>query len=149
MLKINDIIELKAVDSSDRLSFSTRYLVQINFTFDLTVKSDLFSRTAHFCVRKDEIESLCSELTKMTKSFNGACRLQDNDSDGFIEFTIGSTRKIFIYGQLGGTHEDNYMKYKFASDVSATDTFVANMRKLLNYVDDPDYEKGYNLKYKQ
>ena len=149
MLKIDDIIELKSVDSSNRLSFATRYLVQVNFTFDLTVKSDLFSGTAHFCVRKDEIESLCNELTKMTKSFNGFCRLQDNDSDGFIEFTIGSTRKVFIHGQLGGTHEDNFLQYKFSSDLSATETFIAGLIKLLAYVDDADYEKEYNLKYRQ
>ena len=148
MLKINDIIELKAVDSTNRLSFTTRYLVQVNFTFDLTVKSDSFSGTTHFCVRKDEIESLCNELNKMTKSFNGACRLQDNDSDGFIEFAIGSTRKVGIYGQLGGTHEDNFMQYKFTSDISETETLVAGLTKLLTYVDDAKYEKEYNLKYK-
>jgi hypothetical protein len=148
MLKINDIIELKTVDSTNRLSFATRYLVQVNFTFDLTVKSDSFSGTAHFCVRKDEIESLCNELNKMTKSFNGACRLQDNDSDGFIEFAIGSTRKVGIYGQLGGTHEDNFMQYKFTSDISATETLVAGLTKLLTYVDDAEYEKEFNLKYK-
>ncbi len=149
MLKITDIIELKAVDSSNRLSFVTRYLVQVNFTFDLTVKSDLFSGTAHFCVRKDEIESLCNELIKMTKSFNGACRIQDNDSDGFIEFAIDSTRKVGVYGQLGGTHEDNFMQYKFSSDIIATEILVANLTKLLNYVDDAEYEKEYNLKYKR
>ncbi|MBK6833606.1 MAG: hypothetical protein IPG89_04745 [Bacteroidetes bacterium] len=149
MLKLKDIIELKAIDSSNRLSFATRYLVQVNFTFDLTVKSDLFSGTAHFCVRKDELEKLCNELNKMTESFNGACRLQDNDSDGFIEFAIGSTRKVGIYGQLGGTHEDNFMQYKFTSDLSATETFIAGMTKLLTHVDNAEYEKEYNLKYKQ
>lgn len=84
----------------------------------------------------------------MTKSFNGACRLQDNDSDGFIEFAIGSTRKVGIYGQLGGTHEDNFMQYKFTSDISATETLVAGLTKLLTYVDDAEYEKEFNLKYK-
>jgi hypothetical protein len=85
----------------------------------------------------------------MTKSFSGFCSIQDNDSDAFIEFTIGSTGKIFIHGQLDGTHEGNYMQYKFSSDLSATEGFINGMTKLLSYVDDADYEKEYNLKYKQ
>lgn len=149
MLYINEIIELKDVDSSSKLSFATRYLVQVNFTFDLSVKSDMFSGIAHFCVRKDEIESLCDELNNMTKNFNGTFRLQDYDSDGYIEFTISSTKTIDIYGQLGGTHEDNFMHYKFTTHISAIDSFVAGLTKLLTYVDDAEYEKKFNLKYKQ
>lgn len=56
MIEIDDIIELKTHTKTDRISFATRYLVQFNFTFDITVLSKGFSGTSHFCVRRDQLE---------------------------------------------------------------------------------------------
>jgi hypothetical protein len=88
MKEIDDIIELKTNTDTERLSFATRYLVQINFTFDLTVLSDGFSGTAHFCVRREQLEKMCTDLTNMHLKLSGATKLDDNDSDGFVEFEI-------------------------------------------------------------
>jgi len=149
MLEISDIIELKSTDLKDRLSFATRYLVQINFTFDLAIKSDMFFGTAHFCIRKDEIEKLCGDLRQMMITLQGMTRLEDNDSDAFVEFAINNFGRIFISGQIGASYEDNFMQYKFSTDNLATDIFVHDLKNLLLYVDDEEYEKDYNMKYRQ
>ena len=149
MLETNEIIELKSTDFQDKLSFATRYLVQINFTFDLTVKSDAFLGTAHFCVRKEQIEYICDDLKKMLSYKFGTTIIDDNDSNAFIEFEINDLGRVFINGQVGGKQEDNFMKFKFSTDNIATDKFVNDFRNLLLYVDDEKYEKEYNKKYRQ
>lgn len=71
MIVVDNIIELETNSETERLSFATRYLVQINFTFDLTVSSNGFSGTSHFCVRREQIEKLCSDLTIMDQTMFG------------------------------------------------------------------------------
>lgn len=133
MIEIDDIIELKTNKKSERLSFATRYLVQINFTFDLTVLSDGFSGTSHFCVRRDQLEKMCVDLTNMKLTLSGTTILDDNDSDGFVEFEIESNGRLNVSGQVGGTHEDNYVNFKFQTDQTCIDNFVLDFKSLLNY----------------
>lgn len=87
MKEIKDIIELQTHDQAKKLSFATRYLVQINFTFDLSVTSNCFSGSSHFCVRIGEIKAFCNQLTKMHSLLVGSAKLCDNDSDAFVIFT--------------------------------------------------------------
>lgn len=133
MIEIDDIIELKTNSESERLSFATRYLVQINFTFDLTVLSDRFSGTSHFCVRVDQIEKMCSDLTKMHLTLSGKTVLYDNDSDGFVEFEIESNGRLNVIGQVGGSHEEHFVKFKFHTDQTCINSFVEDFKSLLNY----------------
>jgi hypothetical protein len=133
MIEIDNIIELKTNTKTERLSFATRYLVQINFTFDLTVLSDGFSGTSHFCVRLDQLEKMCVDLTNMKLTLSGTTILDDNDSDGFVEFEIEPNGRLNISGQVGGRHEDNYLNFKFQTDQTSIDNFVLDFKSLLNY----------------
>ena len=133
MIEIDDIIELKTNTETERLSFATRYLVQINFTFDLTVLSDGFSGTSHFCVRRDQIEKMCIDLANMHSTLSGTTILDDNDSDGFVEFEIEPNGQLNVNGQVGGTHEDHYVKFKFQTDQTCILQFVQDFNTLLKY----------------
>ena len=113
MQEIKNIVELKTYDTTKRLSFATRYLVQVHFTFDLTVQSDKFGGTSHFCVYRGDLETLCNDLLKMHLALSGSASLTDNDSDGFVTFTISENGKLQVCGQVGGSHEDHFMKFKF------------------------------------
>ena len=97
---IDDIIELKTNRKTERLSFATRYLVQINFTFDLTVQSNGFVGTSHFCVRRGQIENLCSDLTTMKQTMSGNTTLEDNDSDASVNFQMKPNGQIIVFGQM-------------------------------------------------
>jgi len=133
MIEIHDIIELKTNTKTERLSFATRYLVQINFTFDITVLSDGFSGTSHFCVRREELEKLCSDLTIMKQALCGNTILEDNDSDASVNFQIKQNGQVIVYGQVGGSHEENYLKFKFQTDQTCIEPLVEDFHKLLKY----------------
>ena len=131
MQEIKDIIELQTNSQTERLTFATRYLVQINFTFDLTVISGKFSGTSHFCVRRDEIEKFCEDLTKMHLSLTGSSRLSDNDSDGFIKFSVNEYGHLQVGGQVGGSHEDHFLKFRFQTDQTCIPKFIDDFEKLI------------------
>ena len=133
MIEIDEIIELTTNTKTGRLSFATRYLVQINFTFDLTVVSDGFSGTSHFCVRRDQLEQMCSDLTNMQLKLHGRTTLDDNDSDGFVEFEIEPNGRLNVSGQVGGTHEDQFVKFKFQTDQTCIPKFVQDFKSLLKH----------------
>jgi len=132
MIEISDIIELKTNTETERLSFATRYLVQINFTFDLTVLSEKFSGTSHFCVRRDQLEKMCCDLSEMNLTLNGKTTLDDNDSDAFVEFELEQPGGLNIRGQVGGTHEDHFVKFRFQTDQTCIADFVKDFRVLLH-----------------
>lgn len=131
MIEIDDIIELKTNRETERLSFATRYLVQINFTFDLTVLSDGFSGTSHFCVRRGQLENLCSDLATMKQTMSGKTTLEDNDSDASVSFEMKPNGQIIVYGQVGGSHEENYLKFSFQTDQTCIEPFLTDFHKLL------------------
>ena len=133
MKEVDDIIELKTNTETERLLFATRYLVYINFTFDLSVLSDSFSGTSHFCVRRDQLENMCADLTNMYLTLSGATILEDNDSDGFIKFEIEPNGRLIVNGQVGGTHEDHFVRFKFQTDQTCISAFVQDFKSLLEY----------------
>jgi hypothetical protein len=132
MKEVTRTIGLQTNDSSIKLLFATRYLVQINYTFDLTAKSSDFSGTSHFCVRTDEIEAFCNDLMVMHASFSGSAQLSDNDSDGFVRFQLHDSGHLSVSGQVGGSHEDHYMTFEFLTDQTCIPPFVADFKALLN-----------------
>ena len=131
MKEIDDKIELKTNSKTERLSFATRYLVQINFTFELIVLSGGFSGASHFCVRRDQLEIMCVDLTTMHSALSGTTMLDDNDSDGFVQFEIEANGRLNVSGQVGGSHEDHFMKFKFHADQTCIPQFVQDIKSLL------------------
>jgi|SRR5690606_5389233 len=131
MKEIDDIIELKTNNVIEKLSFATRYLVHINFTFDLTVLSNGFSGTSYFCVRREQLEKMCADLTNMHLKLSGTTILEDNDSNGFVKFEIESNGRLNVIGQIGGTNEDHFVKFKFQTDQTCIPSFVQDFNSLL------------------
>lgn len=133
MIVIDDIIELQTNSETEKLSFATRYLVYENFTFDLYVVSGSFCGTSSFCVRRDEIEFLCDELSKLHYSLNGSTSFNDNDSDGFVRFSMEQSGHVVVSGQVGGSHQDHSMRFKFQTDQTCIPRFVQDFKRLLLY----------------
>ncbi|MBF0694886.1 MAG: hypothetical protein IR153_07510 [Flavobacterium sp.] len=131
MIEIDDIIELKTNRETERLSFATRYLVQINFTFDLTVLSNGFCGTSHFCVRRDQIEKMSSDLSIMKQAMSGNTTLEDNDSDASVNFQMKPNGQVIVFGQVGGSHEENYLNFSFQTDQTCIEPLLTDFHKLL------------------
>jgi hypothetical protein len=132
MIELDNVITLHTNTTTECLSFATRYLVGINFTFDLTVLSDRFSGTSHFCVRRTEIDTLCSKLSAMHSTLIGKARLDDNDSDAYVEFEIESGGWLFVSGQVGGSHEDHFVRFTFRTDQTCIPKFLNDFKMLLH-----------------
>jgi len=86
-----------------------------NLTFAIFIKSYDFSGMHNFCVRKDYLQEKIKELRDMDKSHTGACRICDGDSDSFINIEF-ERHNLRVNGQIGGTHNDNYMFFSFTAD---------------------------------
>jgi hypothetical protein len=136
MKEIRTAITLQTNDSTKRLLFSTRYLVQINFTFELYVISAGFSGCSHFCVRIDELEHFTRKLMKIYGSRSGSAKLNDNDSNSFLSFEMAETGHLIVSGQVGGSHEDHYMTFKFHTDQTCIPHFVEEFNALLKNRDE-------------
>lgn len=137
MVEIDNIIELKTNKETEGLFFATRYLVQINFTFDLTVFSNGFRGTSHFCVRRDQIEKMCSDLTSMKQSISGNTILEDNDSDASVNIQMQQDGQVLVFGQVGGSHEGNYLKFSFRTDQTCIEPLLIDFNRLLKNEEPP------------
>lgn len=51
MLPLSNKVTLSSIDGSAKLILATRYLVHINYTFDMTGATKFISHTSHSCVR--------------------------------------------------------------------------------------------------
>lgn len=128
MLPLTNKVTLSSTDDSSKLVLATRYLVQINYTFDMTGATKLKSHTSHFCVRKEQIfDFVCCINQGIT------AELQDNDSDGYIKI-IFKEDTIFVYAQIGGSHEEN-IYIEFNTGINAAFIFTEGLRELLNNED--------------
>lgn len=134
-MEIDDIIELRTNTETERLAFAVRHLVQINFTFDVIVLSGDFHGTSHFCVRREQIKEMCENLRAMHVKLSGLTKLEDEDSDAFVEFEIEPNGRLTVRGQVGGTHEDHFMKFKFQTDQTSIPAFVQDFNTLININD--------------
>jgi len=132
VIVLDNIITLQTNSSTEFLSFAARYLVGINFTFDLTVLSLGFGGTSDFCVRRDEIETLSSKLSTMYLNLKGKARLEDNDSDAYVEFDMESGGGLFVSGQVGGSYEDHFVRFKFRTDQTCIPQFLTDFKMLLS-----------------
>lgn len=92
------------------------YTVEDYFTFNIQVKSGVFAGASNFCLPKEKICSLIKELSVMSNKLEGNCRIEDSDSDAFLVMEMDNLGHISFYGQIGGSHEDHYLKFRYTID---------------------------------
>lgn len=76
---------------------------------------------------------MCDDLTNMHSALLRITALDDNDSVGFVEFEIEPNGRLNVSGQVGGTHEDNFVKFKFETNQTCIPQFVQDFKSLLKY----------------
>jgi hypothetical protein len=133
MLKLNDEIIVKTNDDSKKLNFYTKYLVQEHFTFDIFVLSDSFSGKSSFCISKSNILSFINSLKEMNNILSGSAIINDNDSDSFLNFMLEEYGELKIIGQIGGSHNDHFLKFTFKTDQTTIKSMINDFTSLLEY----------------
>jgi len=112
------------------LIFEHLYTIENYTTFCIKVKSGEFSGASNFCLSKDQIISAVKKLSEMHNKLVGYCILKDNDSDSYITFEMHKFGYINVFGQIGGSHEDHFMKFKYMID----QTILVNLIRILQMV---------------
>jgi hypothetical protein len=135
MIEIDDVIDLQTHTDTEKLSFATRGLVGNYFTFDLSVLSRGFAGTSHFCVSRDDIEQLCDQLSLMHATLKCSVMLPDYDSDGKVVFEMEEGGHVIVSGQVGGSHEDHYIRFRFETDQTCIPKLIQDFYKLLQHQD--------------
>lgn len=107
------------------------YTVEESVTFMVQVKSYDFSGKYNFCLREELIKNYILNLKNMNKSLKGFLRIEDNDSDSFLHLEIVGN-KFNISGQLGGSYNDNFMKFAFSADQTIIKLLIETLSSYLS-----------------
>ena len=111
------MIDSKVFSSTEKeLIIQYLYKVEDYFTFNIKIKSGEFSGSSNFCISKEKVISTIETLTEMYNTFAGSCAIKDYDSDSHICLEMGKFGQINLYGQIGGSHEDHNMRFKYILD---------------------------------
>lgn len=127
MTQDNMIIRL----TDKELAIEHLYSVEDYFTFNIWVKSGSFSGASHFCLPKEVIKLSIEKLTKMNNELTGCCEIADNDSDAYITFSMDKFGHMIVSGQIGGSQEEHFMKFRYNTDQTIIDKLVKLLTVLL------------------
>ena len=116
--------------SNDVLSITFLYAVDNYLTFKTKVKSDEFSGVSNFCISKEEIASIINTLSIMHSELKGICKIQDYDSDAFLYIEVQKLGHVLISGQIGGSHQEHFMKFKIKTDQTVLLNLIQTFKSL-------------------
>ena len=103
-------------DDEKIIRLETTYVVQDYFTFVLQVCSGPFQGKSSFCVSRTQLEAFSERVAKMNNDLRGQAVLNDNDSDAFLTLESVDHGQIVVTGQVGGSHEQQFMRFRFETD---------------------------------
>lgn len=89
-----------------------QYTVDCYSTYSVHIRSNNFSGSENFCISGDTIHHLIRSLAVLEEKLAGQLTLCDCESDSFISLEFVSHNILSLYGQIGGSHEDNYLHFK-------------------------------------
>lgn len=74
---------------------------------------------------------MCSDLTTMKQAMSGNTTIEDNDSDASVNFQMKPNGQVIVFGQVGGSHEENYLKFTFQTDQTYIEPLLTDFHELL------------------
>ncbi len=106
------------------------YTVGENITISVYIKSFRYSGEYSFCLHYKKITEIIFSLELMSRKLQGEVTLKDTGSDSFV--LLGYEPKgLFVSGQIGGSHEDNYMVFKFKAEHSLISSLIDKLSESL------------------
>ena len=117
--------EYVIIDSEGKkLNIEYLYTVDDYITFNIKVKSQEFSGVSNFSMSKESVTSIIENLSIMYEKLKGFCEIKDCDSDANIKIEMDKYGHLYVFGQIGGSHEDHFMKFKFKADQTVLGRFM-------------------------
>lgn len=132
---MNRVVSLQTHDTDKLLQFEVRYEVQDYSTFRMRVRSGSFCGESSFCVSRANLHALAREIGNLDERLSGCATLHDYDSDAFVTLEGIGFGRITVFGQVGGTHQDQFARFRFETDQTVLRPFKDGICKLLDNMD--------------
>ena len=107
------------------------YTVEGYFTLSIKVKSGEFAGASNFCMPKESVVSIIETLSIMNKDLKGCCEVKDYDSDAYVIVEMDKFGHVALCGQIGGSHEEHFMKFKYETDQTILEKLIRIFKSLL------------------
>lgn len=133
MKEINKIVELKTNDERKELILKFKNLYGINYHLSVQIASGDFKGVSRMELLRNDIEKIILELTSLINNRESVVKINDYESDSFLSLLTDSLGQVEVSGQVGGSYEDQYMKFKFQTDQTVIDPLIKDLESILEY----------------
>ena len=99
-----------------QIAIETLYCVGGYVTYKITVSTVGFAGESSICLYEPDIQTCVFQLDQMSDSLQGSLEICDGESDDFVRLEFDGPLKLYLNGQIGGSHRDNYLHFKFQVD---------------------------------
>ena len=117
--------------TNSRLAIEYLYCIEMYHTMTFKVKSKSFSGESSFCISNDILISILKVLESMKSDLKGSVQFRDSESDAIVNIKMKQFGKAEVSGQIGGSHQDHFMRFRFESDQTILEGLVKFIKENL------------------
>jgi len=101
------------------VSIHSLYLVGGYITYEVSISTCGFTGTSNFCIKASKVNEYIYIIDAMSETLSGEISIDDSESDAYLKFFFENKTSLFVVGQIGGSYEDNVLKFKLMADQTA------------------------------
>ncbi|MFD2115647.1 hypothetical protein ACFSTH_11555 [Paenibacillus yanchengensis] len=113
------------------LTMEHLYTVEGYLTLSIGVRSGVFVGKSNFCISEEKLGLFIQSIKEINDRLLGDSRMDDYDSDAHIIFGANKLGHVVVSGQIGGSHEEHSMRFKFTSDQTILEGLVYLLDSLI------------------
>lgn len=114
-------------DDNNMLSVELLYIVDMYYTYEISVWTNGFSGKCNFCIMNSKKHEYLEEIDVVNRTLSGSVEIQDCESDSYLKLYFENPMNFYLVGQLGGSYEDNRLNFKMKAD----QTLLLGLKKKL------------------
>ncbi len=103
-------------DNGGMISIQSLYCIGGYITYEVSSSTCGFSGTCNFCIEENKLKEYIQIIDSMIKTLSGELEIRDCESDAYLKFYFEGTINIYVLGQIGGSYEDNALRFRFKAD---------------------------------
>lgn len=112
------------------ISIQSLYCIGGYVTYEVAISTSGFSGICNFCIQEDKVVDYIVVIDNMINSLSGEIEIHDCESDAYLKLYFEDKMNFYVLGQIGGSYEDNTLKFKLKAD----QTILQGMKnKMLDY----------------
>lgn len=98
------------------ISVQSLYCMGGYVTYEVAISTCRFSGICNFCISEDNVKNYAEVIDNMINSLSGEIEIHDCESDAYLKLYFEDTMNFYVLGQIGGSYEDNTLKFKLKAD---------------------------------